>query len=180
MNVDFENFSHIEISGKSIVAASNAINSEELRNTLLKKYELDSVSDSQYYPMHHFLALIQDIEQCEPTLLRSIGEHITIDVWFPPAIVRFGQVLKVADRIYYKYLHGYKADELGHYHCERKNDREYLMTVDTPYPCLLDEGKLSGLALNFKTNCKIDHADSLCRSNGDAHCNYLITMPETN
>ncbi len=55
-------------------------------------------------------------------------------------------------------------------------DKEFVMTVDAPYPRNMDPGIIHGYAKKFDTPIKLEQIDEKCRSKGDLQCIYHIVI----
>ncbi len=178
MGPQTEAYSHIEVSGDDISAVVRGISSDPLRKIILGKYDLENVEKGEYYPMDRYLSLLYEIEEKMPSVLRNIGRHVIQEAILPDGITAFDQALEVADTAYHLNHRGAGKDEIGHYRFERQPDRSLHMIVDSPYPCLFDEGVILGIADKFGAKINITHHDGTCRKTSDPHCHYSIEIVE--
>jgi hypothetical protein len=72
---------------------------------------------------------------------------------------------------------GKMLEGIGHYGYSRVHgERRILSVCDTPYPCALDRGILTGVAIRFNSRAIVAHYPELpCRKQADPNCTYLIT-----
>ncbi len=172
-----DQFNHIEICGDAIFPVIRAISADALCTALLRKHGLENPQKGTFYPVNRYLGLLNDIDSKMPTVLKGIGAYICVEVEFPPNM-NFEQILMVTDQAYLNGHRGYHGDEIGHYRTEKKTDKEFIMTVDDPYPCNMDQGIISGYAKKFGVSITLDHLDGRCRSNGDPQCVYRIVIDD--
>ena len=171
-----EKYSHIQASGEDISSVVRGISAEALCKVLLNKYELNNVQKGQYYPVNNYLSLLYDIEKRMPAVLKNIGKSIISEALFPPDVTIFEEALVAADTGYYMNHLGAEKDEIGHYLFEKKSEKHFHMIVDSPYPCIFDEGVILGIAEKFNEEISLKHDGDACRSKGDQQCNYHIEI----
>jgi len=176
MILDKDKYGQIEVAGEAIMSVISGISGEALSKVLLAKYRLDDVQPGQFYPMKSYLALLHDVENRMPLVLKRIGEFISREAILPPDITSLDQFLSIMDQAYYMNHRGYKGEEIGHYRYEKQSDEAFLMTVSIPYPCVFDQGIFHGFAKKFGATISLEHADDACRSKGDPQCNYRIRL----
>ena len=171
-----EKYCHIQVSGEDISSVISGISASSLSRVLLAKYGLTDVQRGGLYPMASYLRLLHDLEVKMPTVLKNIGKSIIDEALFPPDVKSFEQAMVVADQGYYMNHQGAKPDEIGHYAFEKKTSRHFVMTVDSPYPCLFDEGVILGIARRFQAVISLRHGDDQCRRKGSVRCLYDIDV----
>ncbi len=173
MKMDLEKYSQVEVSGDAIYPIIIGLESNALCKSLMAKFNLEGVEKGQYYPLANWLALVHDIDQRMPTVLKEMGKYIFAEAMFPETM-DFEQVLMMTHQAYYMNHRGCQEGEIGYYKCKKVSDGEYLMEVVNPYPCLFNTGLFLGYADYFKQKISIEHADNLCFRKGDEICNYSI------
>jgi hypothetical protein len=72
---------------------------------------------------------------------------------------------------------GQMLEGVGHLSAERaQGERRMIVTCDTPYPCDLELGVLTGAAIRFSARAQVQHQPEIpCRKKGDASCMYHVT-----
>ena len=111
-----------------------------------------------------------------PAVLKRVGEFICKEALLSPQITNFEQLMAGMDAGYQRNHNGQKGDEIGHYHCDKKSQKEFILSDNTPYPCTFDQGIIFGFAKKFNTSITIEHADNSCRTKGDSLCQYHIQV----
>lgn len=175
MTLGATGYEQVEVIGDAIIPVLRAIQGEALSRSLLNKVGLKDVQKGKYYPISKYLKLLHDIESRMPTIQKKIGEFICAEAVFPESM-DFPQLLMSSEVAYQMNHRGHSDGQIGHYECEKKSSQEYLMKVSNPYPCIFTQGIFSGYAKRFKVRMTIEHADELCRTKGDSHCNYQIKL----
>ena len=176
MTSDQKKYDHVEVTGEGILPVIKAVSAEALCNVLLKKAGLGDVQKGGFYPMGRYLSLLQDMETRMPSVLNKIGVFIMIEAIFPPDIDSFEKALMLLDQAYHMNHKGVKGDEIGHYNYEKTSEAAYLISVNCPYPCIFDQGIISGMAGKFDTDISIEHRNDVCRRKGDLQCDYLVSV----
>jgi hypothetical protein len=74
----------------------------------------------------------------------------------------------------YDLASGRMVEGIGHYEYRRDGDRGARMCCDTPYPCELDLGIVTGLARRHEPRSRTTHDERGCRRQGAASCTYLV------
>ncbi len=80
------------------------------------------------------------------------------------------------DAGYLRNHRGYQEDEIGHFYCDVKSQKEFSISSNTPYPCIFDQGIILGFAKKFDVSISIDHTGDNCRSKGEPQCNYHVLI----
>jgi predicted hydrocarbon binding protein len=173
---EIKNFNHLEISGDAIIPVIRAFSLDFLSKKLLTKYQLENVTKGKYYNMQKYLNLLHEVEHNMPRMLYKIGEHIFTEAVFPPQIKTLEEALQSVDVAYYMNHNKQAEGEIGHYHSEKVNDDEFVMTLTNPYPCNFDQGIIQGIANKFKKKIVLRHDEDSCRQKGDSECKYFIKV----
>ena len=179
MKIDTKKYSHVEVSGDAIFPLIKKLGADAnaLCKSLMAKFKLEGVEKGQYYPLESWLGLVHNIEEKMPSVLKEMGKYIFAEAVFPETM-NFEQVLMMTHQAYYMNHRGCQEGEIGYYKCKKESDKEYIMEVVNPYPCLFNMGLFLGYADYFKQKISIEHADTLCFSKGDEICNYRIKITE--
>ena len=178
MVLDETKFKHVTVAGDTVMSVKSAISADALCKILLEKYGFEDVSRGQFYPMGNYLALIHDIEERMPAVLKRVGEFICRDALLSPQITNFEQLMPGMDAGYHRNHNGQRGDEIGHFDCEKKSQKEFIISVETPYPCIFDQGIIFGFAKKFDTSITVEHADNSCRTRGDSQCNFHVLVKD--
>lgn len=155
----------------------------------------EALRDGKLRPVGDFLPLRQWLDTFDailadigPTALFKIGQRIidnphvagdardldgalkAIDVAFHMSHRKNGVVM--FDRSSSRMIEG-----IGHYAVRGgRAEKVFQIACDTPYPCPLEHGIISGIAGQFEPRAIVTHAGSRpCRMNGGAECTYLVT-----
>jgi hypothetical protein len=72
---------------------------------------------------------------------------------------------------------GTMTEGIGHYgYTPDPGAKRILSTCNNPYPCDLDRGILTAMALRFAPDARIEHVDpDVCRKKGADACTYLVS-----
>lgn len=146
-------------------------------------------------PTRHFIPLDAWLETFDavladigPNALFKIGLRITGNPHFPGTITDMESAFRAADQAYhlshrkdgqamFDAVKNKMMEGIGHYRMHREGkEKKILVQCDTPYPCPLEHGMVSGIAWHFDSRAVAVHDDAhRCRMKGGDHCNYLVT-----
>ena len=130
-----------------------------------------------------FDAVLADIG---PNALFKIGQRITGNPHFPATIVDLEGALRALDTAYHQshrkdgqpmFDAGKMMDGIGNFRIGREGRAKIItVTSDTPYPCPLEHGMVSGIAWLFDARAIVQHsAPQRCRAKGGDRCEYVVT-----
>ncbi len=170
------NFSHVEVAGEGLYPVIHAFDSNVLCKVLLQKYGLHDIQKGKFYPLTEYLALLKNMEKRMPTVLKRTGKFIMTEAIFPPGVNSLEQAFELSDQAYYMNHRGLKGDEIGHYKFKKISDSSFRMTASSLYPCVFDQGAFIGIGKKFNRVILVEHSNDNCRSKGDSHCDYIITV----
>jgi hypothetical protein len=132
-----------------------------------------------------FDAVLADIG---PNALFKIGQRITGNPHFPGTVTDLESAFRVADQAYhmshrkdgrpmFDAAKGKMLEGIGNYKVERDGKaKKILVECDTPYPCPLEHGMVSGIAWHFDARAIVAHEDpQRCRMKGSDRCRYVVT-----
>ncbi len=174
--MDFQKFSHLEITSEAVHPVLRTISLEHFQKKLLQKFGMDEeIKDGGFHSMISYLGLLHEVAK-KPNILKQIGTHIFTEAKFPPQISNFEQALGSVDTAYYMNHQNLKGEEIGHYKFEKESDGKLFMICDNPYPCDFDMGIILGIAAKFKTKIALEHSGEECRKDGANQCKYLIAL----
>src|SRR5262249_30892165 len=70
---------------------------------------------------------------------------------------------------------GRMVEGIGHYGYKRDGERRIRSRCDTPYPCELDQGIVTGMVGRIDPKARVRHdEDTGCRKQGGAACVYFV------
>lgn len=132
-----------------------------------------------------FNAVLADIG---PNALFKIGQRIIGNPHFPASPPNLEGALRMMDVAYHMShrkggapmfdpADGIMLEGIGHYAVQLVADqKKILVNSDTPYPCPLEHGIVSGVALRIEWRAVVSHqAGSHCRNRGSPYCTYSIS-----
>lgn len=187
--------SSIEVSGEAVGAVIDAFRQYP---TIVQKYllrhKLIASPDSQidrtaWYRLSEWLAAQNAIaKDIGLNSLYTIGKKIPENASAPPHIKDIDSFFGVCDAFYlmnhrkngvpmFDPSNGTMLDGIGHYHVKRTPGEQRITVVcDNPYPCELDRGILTAMALKFEPMARVTHdSKALCRKKGEASCTYIVS-----
>ena len=130
-----------------------------------------------------FDAVLADIG---PNALFKIGQRITGNPHFPATITDLEGALRALDAAYHQshrkdgqpMFDGAKMmDGIGNFRIQREGRAKIIRVFsDTPYPCPLENGMVSGIAWLFDARAIVEHSSpDRCRTKGGDRCEYIVT-----
>ncbi len=194
--VPFE--SDISVSGRSVLAISDALKSVKVITSTLLEDVHTRVRDAQgnpiieseaWYPVEQYLGAIKKIDALLGGRgLERIGSLVIKGIPLPPGINSLDAAFGGLDTVYhdahrkrgqpmFEPATGKKLEGIGHYRYERHaGERKAVCICENPYPCRFDVGLLSTLAKLFEPTATLTHdASQPCRGKGGDSCTYVIT-----
>ena len=163
----------MEVLGDAIIPVLKAISSDFLKDKWLAEYNLDNIVKGEYYSQQDYLNLLQRIHEKMSMLLKQAGEKVYSEVEIPPEIETVEQALMLLDAGLYM---NHRGGDTGHYDVELYAPNQFLLTCDTPYPCEMSIGIVTGIGTAFGKMIIINHHDEQCRSKGDDVCVYRLRI----
>jgi hypothetical protein len=131
--------------------------------------------------------------ECFGAIYREVGPNTTLEIGrqlgrlypIPPHVTSIHEALQWLDVGYHlaHRKHGapmfdlqtrHMTEGIGHYGYKREGERRIRSRCDTPYPCELDLGIITGLTLRLDPTARVRHEESGCRKQGVASCSYLV------
>jgi hypothetical protein len=106
-----------------------------------------------------------------PPLVRDLeGALRAIDI-------AFHRSHRKAGRVMYDLATREMLEGIGHYAVAgAAADRRFLVTCDTPYPCVIDFGVVTEIARKFEPRAVVAHDEIIgCREKGAKRCAYVVT-----
>lgn len=141
-----------------------------------------------YIPLDTWLGTFDSVlVDIGPNALFKIGQRITGNPYFPGTVTDLESALKAMDVAFhlshrrqgkpmFDDAKGTMSEGIGHY-LVRRNGKEKQIQIecDTPYPCPLEHGIVSGIAWHFDSRAIVVHdAADPCRSKGAKSCTYAV------
>lgn len=160
----------------------------------LLKHNLVTPKDTEinrgaWYPANEWLAAYDAIaKDVGVNSLYTIGKKVHENTTLPPDVRDIRSFFGACDIFYhinhrkagalmYDFETQTMLEGIGHYHV-RMTDGEQRFTVvcDNPYPCELDRGILTGMALRFEPLARVSHDNAAeCRKKGGQSCTYVVS-----
>ncbi len=145
------------------------------------------VPDDSWFPLDAWLSVLQMVvQEVGPNALFKLGTRILANPKFPPWIRDVETALESVDIAYhrshrksgivmYDQASGRMYEGIGHYRPRRRAGQQLIeVTCDTPYPCEIDFGIVTGMATKFEVKARATHGPGPCRRQGAASCVYLV------
>lgn len=144
---------------------------------------------ARYIPLHLWLAALQEIlNDVGPNALFKLGAHIIDNPYLPPDLsdietrlreidVAFHMSHRKGGKPMFNQLTKRTLEGIGNFSVNRSGtEKRILVRCDTPYPCPLEHGIVSGVATQVEARASIQHHDpSSCRMKGSLSCTYVVT-----
>lgn len=142
-----------------------------------------------YIPLTSWLGTFQAVlNDIGPNALFRIGVRIIKNPYLPPSLNEVESALRHIDiafhmshrkggRAMYEPATRTMLEGIGHFAVERPGPgNRVLVRCDTPYPCPLEHGIVSGVAAHIDPRAVVVHHEPhLCRMKGADRCTYLAT-----
>ncbi len=166
---------------------------------LVQRGFADASGGRKLHPTRNFIPLDTWLETFDavladigPNALFKIGQRITGNPHFPGTVTDLESALRTLDTAYYmshrkdgqpmfdsvrgKTLEG-AGHAIGHYKVTRDGKAKRIcVECDTPYPCPLEHGMVSGIAWHFDGRAIVEHEDpKRCRMKDGQSCTYVVT-----
>jgi len=171
--------SSAEVLGRNIMLYLSGMGSfEQMGRTILKAHNIDeNPGPEKWYNHQNFLDALKDISiRTGPNTIGMIGKRIAENASFPPDVKTLEQALFSMERSY-QTVH--KGDNKSTKKVKKASDKTFIVTINSPYPCELDNGYLRGLANRFpvpNATIVVSHDDTQpCRKNNKESCTYTIS-----
>lgn len=190
-----QSFNGIEATGEALGAMLEAF--RQYPSIVIKymtKYNLTvdkngQLDRSAWYPLGNWLAAFQAIaKDVGINSLYTIGKKIPENAPLPPHINDIRSALTGIDIAYhashrkdgapmFDMTNGQMLEGIGHYKCELSaTEQKTVVICDSPYPCELDRGIVTGFATRFEPMAKVAHDNNApCRKKGASSCTYVIS-----
>lgn len=142
----------------------------------------------RYIPLTAWLDAFREImNEVGPGALFRVGQHIIRNPHLPPNVHELEPLLRHIDIGFH--LSHFKqgkpmfdvatkqfVEGIGHFMVERRRgDKAVIVRCDTPYPCPLEHGIVSGVTAKVEPRASIVHHEPrVCRMNGAERCSYLV------
>lgn len=122
-----------------------------------------------------------------PNAVFQMGQRIIHNPNFSTATRKLEEALRQIDIAYHKShrkngvemfnpASGLMLEGIGHYLVDLDSQKKLAVTCDTPYPCPLEHGIVSGIATQFEPRAIVTHDKrDRCRMNGGTRCKYLVS-----
>lgn len=190
-----EQFAGIEVTGEALGAMLDAFRQyPSIVMKYLTKHGLidgknGQIERSAWYPLGSWLAAYQAIaKDVGLNSLYTIGKKIPENAPLPPHIKDVRSALTGIDVAFHashrkngepmwNAATGEMLEGIGHYKCELpENEQKTIVVCDSPYPCELDRGIVTGFATRFEPMAKIAHDNNApCRKKGASSCTYVVS-----
>ncbi len=190
-----EQFAGIEVTGEALGAMLDAFRQyPSIVMKYLTKHGLidgknGQIERSAWYPLGSWLAAYQAIaKDVGLNSLYTIGKKIPENAPLPPHIKDVRSALTGIDVAFHashrkngepmwNATTGEMLEGIGHYKCELpENEQKTIVVCDSPYPCELDRGIVTGFATRFEPMAKIAHDNNApCRKKGASSCTYVVS-----
>ncbi len=142
-----------------------------------------------YIPLVSWLATFKSVlSEVGPNALFKVGAHIIRNPYLPPGLNEIEAGLRQLDIAYHQsHRKGGQPmfdpatkkmqEGIGHYRVERRGrEKVIFVRCDTPYPCPLEHGIVSGVAIQIDPRAVVVHHEpTVCRLKGADTCSYLVT-----
>jgi hypothetical protein len=147
------------------------------------------VPEDRWFSLDSWLSVFETIRrEVGPNALVQLGTHILKNPKFPSGIKDVDSALQSIDTAYHlshrksgilmlDASSGRMLEGIGHYRFHRPSSQEKRveMVSDTPYPCEIDMGIVTGVAHRFAPRATVVHADRGCRRTGGVVCSYAVS-----
>ena len=168
-----------EVLGRNILMYLSGMGSfEQMGRTILKLHQIgENPIAENWYNHQKFLDSLKDIyTRTGPNTIGMIGKRIAENAKFPPDVKTLEQALFSMERSY-QTVH--KGDTKSTKKVVKLSDKSFKVTINSPYPCELDNGYLRGLSNRFtipNATVSVVHDDTQpCRKNGGESCTYIVS-----
>jgi hypothetical protein len=144
------------------------------------------VDRQAWYPLDSWLAAHDDIlKSIGPRASFSIGQQIPKIAVPPPTITDIHGILGGLNVMYHSYHRkrgkimadmatGTLLSGIGNYGYQPEGKQRIVSVCDTPYPCDLDRGLITGMAQRFERFARVSHDERSCRKQGAPSCTYVV------
>lgn len=146
------------------------------------------VFPSEWVPMKAWVALAHGlVREAGPAAVYAAGLRMMEHALWPPHIHDIESAMLSLDVAYHMNhkkggvvmfdpATGRMLEGIGHWTIHRvQGTRRIDATCDSPYPCDLDRGIVTGAAIRFSPRASVVHErDGTCRNKGDASCTYQV------
>jgi hypothetical protein len=189
-----QSYNGIEVVGEALGAMLDAFRQyPSIVMKYLSKHGLTDKSGqidrSAWYPMEGWIAAYHAIaKDVGLNSLYTIGKRIPENAPLPPHIKDIRTALTGIDIAYHASHRkngepmwnpatGEILEGIGHYKCElAPNEQKTLVICDSPFPCELDRGIVTGFATRFEPMAKVAHENNApCRKKGAPSCTYVVS-----
>lgn len=146
------------------------------------------IREERWFPLESWIAILATInDEIGPNALFKLGSSILVNPTFPPWIRDVDTALESIDIAYhrshrkagvvmYDQTSGRMMEGIGHYRPKRvPGEQRIEVTCDTPYPCDIDHGIVTGMATKFEAKARVIHGAGPCRRQGASSCMYVVT-----
>jgi hypothetical protein len=158
----------------------------------LSKYGVAKTGTSgnrAYIPLNSWLSTFQAVlNEIGPNALFRVGERIIKNPYLPLNVgdvesalrhidVAFHLSHRKAGHVMFDPLTRTMIEGIGHFAVDRRwEEKRALVRCDTPYPCPLEHGIVSGVAMQIEPRTVVRHYDPhVCRMRGSDRCTYIAT-----
>lgn len=147
------------------------------------------VDTERWYPVESYrAAFAQILEQTGPASLYGVGLRMMDHVVWPPGIKNITDAIHSMDLAYHlnhrkqgvlmaDLATGTMLEGIGHFRSRKTlGMRRIVSVVDGVYPCELDRGILTGVAIRFDARAEVVHDPTApCRRAGGQDCTYIVS-----
>lgn len=139
----------------------------------LSEQGIDEIEDDEWYPLVDFIDVLEMVEEdAGEATLRQLGAVAPESLkWTtgPNSVAEGLAALDDGCRTRHRKLP-------GSYEFESTGANSGRLVVDTPYPCVFDQGLIKGTAEKFGAEfARIREVGTQCRSDGGRTCTYEVS-----
>jgi len=144
---------------------------------------------AEWVPMQAWVALAHGlVQEAGEAAVYASGLRIMEHALWPPHVHDIESAMRSVDVAYHMNHRksgvvmfdpttGRMLEGIGHFAVNRvQGERRLVVTCDTPYPCDLDRGVMTGTVIRFSPRAQVVHQPDIpCRKKGDTSCRYVVT-----
>lgn len=159
------------------------------RYGLVQRTTTAPMASRSYIPLAAWLGTFEAVlKDIGPNALYKIGVKIIGNPYLPVSLsgveaglrhidVAFHMSHRIGGKPMFDPRTSTMLEGIGHYAVTRHGkEKKALVRCDTPYPCPLEQGIVSGVAMQIEPRAVVVHGDrGRCRATGSKYCDYLVT-----